>query len=83
MTNIHNSYNYQITNARNVWMSVIQTETAYMQGNPDATTPFTVNEGFFDPDFKASCTGSSETCARTWGLRVMNSSDVYIFGGGL
>ncbi|KAK6203980.1 hypothetical protein LQW54_008553 [Pestalotiopsis sp. IQ-011] len=77
-------YNYQITNARNVWMSVIQTETAYMQGNPDATTPFTVNEGYFDPDFSTSCdSSSSTTCARTWGLRVMNSSDVYVFGGGL
>ncbi|ETS76517.1 hypothetical protein PFICI_11904 [Pestalotiopsis fici W106-1] len=76
-------YNYQITNARNVWMSVIQTETAYMQGNPDATTPFTVNEGYFDPDFSTSCDGSSTNCARTWGLRVVNSSDIYVFGGGL
>lgn len=76
-------YNYQLTNAKNTWLALIQTETAYMQGNPDATTPFTVNEGFFDPDFEATCTGSSATCARTWGLRVMNSSDVFVYGGGL
>jgi glucan 1,3-beta-glucosidase len=76
-------YNYQLSNAQNVWMSVIQTETAYMQGNPDATVPFTVNEGFNDPDFTTSCAGGSASCARTWGLRVTNSSDVFVFGGGL
>ncbi|KAH8673539.1 glucan 1,3-beta-glucosidase [Xylariales sp. PMI_506] len=76
-------YNYQLTNAQNVWMSAIQTETAYMQGNPDATVPFTVNAAYSDPDFSASCDGTSTTCARTWGLRVTNSSDVFVYGAGL
>ncbi|KAF4335590.1 beta-1 3 exoglucanase precursor [Fusarium beomiforme] len=76
-------YNYHLENASNVYMSLIQTETAYMQGNPDATVPFTVNKKYFDPDFKASCTGSSKRCARTWGLRAVNSKDVFIYGGGL
>ncbi|KAH7171875.1 pectate lyase superfamily protein-domain-containing protein [Fusarium sp. MPI-SDFR-AT-0072] len=76
-------YNYHLENASNVYMSLIQTETAYMQGNPDATVPFTVNKKYFDPDFKASCTGTSERCARTWGLRAVNSKDVFIYGGGL
>lgn len=76
-------YNYQITNGENVYMALIQTETAYFQGNPDALTPFDVNADYFDPDFKASCTSDSTKCARTWGLRVMDSSDVYVYGGGL
>lgn len=75
-------YNYQMTNAKSVWMSAIQTETAYMQGNPDATTPFKVNQEFSDPDF-SNCDGSSQNCKRTWGVRVMDSSDVLIYGAGL
>ncbi|KFG84256.1 glucan 1,3-beta-glucosidase GLUC78 precursor [Metarhizium anisopliae] len=77
----HNQlYNYQLTNAENVYMSLIQTETAYMQGNPDARVPFKVNSQFSDPDF-STCTGPR--CARTWGLRAQNSSNVFVYGGGL
>ncbi|KAG5995298.1 hypothetical protein E4U54_002886 [Claviceps lovelessii] len=77
----HNQlYNYQLTNAKNVYMALIQTETAYMQGNPDARVPFTTNSAFSDPDF-SKCT--SAKCARTWGLRVQNSSNVLAYGGGL
>ncbi|KAG6036344.1 hypothetical protein E4U41_005736 [Claviceps citrina] len=77
----HNQlYNYQLTNAENVYMALIQTETAYMQGNPDARVPFTTNSKFYDPDF-SQCT--SAKCARTWGLRVQNSGNVLVYGGGL
>ncbi|KAK2616513.1 hypothetical protein QQS21_000556 [Conoideocrella luteorostrata] len=73
-------YNYQLTNAQNVYMALIQTETAYMQGNPDARVPFPANSKFSDPDF-SKCTGPK--CARTWGLRAQNSSGVFVYGGGL
>lgn len=73
-------YNYQLSNASNVFMSLIQTETAYMQGNPDAAVPFTQNNVYNDPSF-SSCT--TDNCARTWGLRVTDSSDVYVYGAGL
>ncbi|KAI1826247.1 glycoside hydrolase family 55 protein [Xylaria intraflava] len=76
-------YNYQISNAKNTFIGLAQTETAYMQGNPDATQGVTVLEGYFDPDFKETCTGSSDKCARTWGMRITNSSDVYVFGAGM
>ncbi|KAJ4329410.1 hypothetical protein N0V84_000044 [Fusarium piperis] len=76
-------YNYQLKSASNVYMSLIQTETAYMQGNPDATVPFTVNANFYDPDFTASCAGDSTKCARTWGVRAIDSKDIFIYGGGL
>ncbi|PSR80907.1 glycoside hydrolase family 55 protein [Coniella lustricola] len=73
-------YNYQINNGSNIYMSLIQTETAYMQGNPDANSPFPSNTTYNDPSF-ASCT--TDNCARTWGLRIVNSDDVYVYGAGL
>ncbi|OAA50318.1 glucan 1,3-beta-glucosidase GLUC78 precursor [Metarhizium rileyi] len=77
----HNQlYNYQLTKAQNVYMALVQTETAYMQGNPDARVPFKVNSKFSDPDF-SKCTGPK--CARTWGLRAQDSSNVFVYGGGL
>ncbi|KFA63146.1 hypothetical protein S40285_04777 [Stachybotrys chlorohalonatus IBT 40285] len=78
----HNTLvNYQISNAANVFLALIQTETAYYQGNPDSLQPFTPNAAYFDPDF-SECTGS-ETCHRTWGMRIHDSNDIYLFGGGL
>ncbi|KAJ8128672.1 hypothetical protein O1611_g4962 [Lasiodiplodia mahajangana] len=76
-------YNYQIANAKNTFIGLAQTETAYMQGNPDATQGVTVLEGYFDPEFKETCDGSSDKCARTWGMRVTNSSDVFVLGAGM
>ncbi|KAI5465427.1 family 55 glycoside hydrolase [Mariannaea sp. PMI_226] len=76
-------YNYQLSKASNVFMGLIQTETAYFQGNPDATVPFKVNAAFNDPDFTKSCSASSKSCARTWGLRATDSSDIFIFGAGI
>ncbi|KAI0146079.1 glycoside hydrolase family 55 protein [Hypoxylon sp. NC0597] len=76
-------YNYQISNAQNVFLGIAQSETAYFQGNPPAPQGASVLEGFFDPDFDKSCDGSSKTCARTWGLRVTNSSNVWVYGTGL
>lgn len=73
-------YNYQLSNASTVYMSLIQTETAYMQGNPNASVPFPQNTVYNDPSF-SSCT--SDNCARTWGLRVTDSSDIFVYGAGL
>ncbi|KAL8715457.1 MAG: hypothetical protein Q9220_000791 [cf. Caloplaca sp. 1 TL-2023] len=73
-------YNYQIVNAKNVYMAAIQTETPYFQSNPDATTPFAVNPTYSDPDF-SHCTTAA--CKKAWGLRVVSSSDVHVFGAGL
>jgi glucan 1,3-beta-glucosidase len=73
-------YNYHLQGAQNVYMTVIQTETAYMQGNPDATVPFDVNPDYYDPDF-SNCDGPG--CAKTWGLRVFDSSDIFFYGGGM
>ena len=71
-------YNYQISNASNVYMALIQTETPYFQSNPDASTPFTSNAAYSDPVFS----GSSRV-NKAWGLRIVDSKDVLIYGAGL
>ncbi|KAL1902008.1 hypothetical protein Sste5346_001714 [Sporothrix stenoceras] len=73
-------YNYQLSSASNVYMGLIQTETPYFQGNPDARTPYASQAALSDPSFD-SCTGA--TCARAWGLRIANSTDVFVYGAGL
>lgn len=74
-------YNYQIANAKNIFMGAIQTETAYMQSAPDALNAgFTPNLAYSDPTF-STCT--DELCKKTWGLRIVESSDVFVYGAGL
>ena len=76
----HNQlFNYQLNNAQNVYMCLIQTETPYMQSNPDATQPFKANTKYNDPTY--DCT--EQGCKKTWGLRSVGSSDVLVYGGGL
>lgn len=76
----HQLYNYQVSNAQNVFMGLIQTETPYYQSNPTALVPFTPQHSWNDPDF-STCT--TPTCRKSWGLRVLNSSDLYVYGAGL
>lgn len=51
-----------------------------MQSNPNALTPFTPNPSYFDPTF-ADC--KTDNCRKSWGLRVVGSSDILMYGGGL
>lgn len=77
----HNQlYNYQISNAENVFLGLIQTETPYYQSNPDSLTPFTPQSSWNDPDF-SNC--DSASCRKAWGLRVVNSAETYVYGAGL
>lgn len=73
-------YQYQFAGTTNVYMGVIQTETPYYQPNPPATTPFTVYAGITDPTFTTSSSGNS---ANAWGLRIVNSTNIYTYGAGL
>ena len=79
----HTLYQYQLANTKNLFMGQIQTETAYYQPNPDATVPFPVVTSLNDPDFAASCRGKGANCALGWGLRVLNSQSVLVYGAGL
>ncbi|KAL2753045.1 glycoside hydrolase family 55 protein [Sodiomyces alcalophilus JCM 7366] len=81
-------YNYQFNSADNVFLGHIQTETAYFQGNPDAHVPFTPHtQGpWLDPDFEAFCAQHSiqnGRCARTWGVRAIDSKGIFLFGAGM
>lgn len=76
-------YNYQVVDAANVFLSLIQTETAYFQSNPDATVPYATNHAFSDPDFATLCDGAAGTCAKTWGVRIVGSEDVLFYGAGV
>ncbi|KAK4866452.1 hypothetical protein LT330_008384 [Penicillium expansum] len=76
----HQLYNYQVSSAKNVFMGLIQSETPYYQSNPTSLTPFTPQNSWNDPDF-ANCTTNS--CRKSWGLRVLSSSDVFVYGAGL
>ncbi|KAH0547838.1 hypothetical protein FGG08_000095 [Glutinoglossum americanum] len=74
-------YNYQIVNSENVFMGLIQTETPYYQSNPNALTPFTPNPVWHDPTF-ASCQ-NQVSCPKSWGLRIVDSKSVFVYGAGL
>ena len=78
----HNQlYNYQFSNARDIFMGAIQTETPYMQSSPDALQGgFPPNSAYSDPTF-ADC--ADEGCKKSWGLRIVDSSDIHMYGGGL
>jgi len=74
---------YQFANTKNVFMGQIQTETAYFQPNPKASVPYTALTAWNDPVFKTSCTGVSGNCEAGWGLRIINSTDLFVYGAGL
>jgi len=76
-------YQYQLANTRNIFMGQIQTETPYYQPSPNALTPFAPVAALNDPDFAAACAGVEGNCAAAWGLRVLNSRDVLVYGAGL
>ncbi|KAI9306356.1 1,3-beta glucanase [Cunninghamella echinulata] len=80
----HNTlYQYQLSGAKNVMMSMIQSETPYFQPDPPANVPFSPNKQWNDPTFDHCKNDSSGLCAMAWALRSLDSTDVYIYGAGL
>jgi glucan 1,3-beta-glucosidase len=78
----HVLYNYQFVGASNIFGSEFQTETPYFMPTPNALVPFSPNSALHDPDFAASCSGVSGNCAATWGLRVVDTSNLLVYGAG-
>ena len=74
-------YQYQVSQAIDLYMGMIQTETPYFQPSPLAPTPFT--SGLFpnDPTF-TDCPANSTNCAMSWALRIIDSTSVYSMGSG-
>ena len=75
-------YQYQLHKAKNVYLGHIQTEAPYFQPVPAAPEPFTPALGIFpgDPTFK-DC--KTPKCKMGWGLRLIDSSDIYFHTMGL
>ncbi|KAF5378141.1 hypothetical protein D9615_007528 [Tricholomella constricta] len=72
----HVLYQYNIVNARNHFMGLIQTESPYYQPTPAAPGPFSIQSTWKDPSFPSGLTSS-------WALNVASSTDIIIFGAGL
>ncbi|OAA60752.1 LysM domain protein [Cordyceps fumosorosea ARSEF 2679] len=72
-------YQYMIYGARNI----IQTESPYYLPDPQAPAPFQESLNLrSDPDFK-ECDSSNPHCAAAWGLSIIGSTNVRVYGAGL
>lgn len=80
----HVLYQYQLVNTRDVYIGHAQTEQAYFQPLPPAFYPFPPVPLLHDPDFQANCQNDPVAgCSMGWGMRVLNSSNVVVYGAGL
>ena len=81
----HTKYQYQFSNAANVFAGFIQTETPYYQPNPAAPLPFSYDAGLVDPQVPTATVtvnGTRIPAANAWGLRITNSKDILVYGAG-
>ncbi|KAH7329285.1 LysM domain protein [Stachybotrys elegans] len=76
-------YQYQLSGAKNILLSMIQTESPYYQPVPAAPTPFTPGAFPDDPTFANCKTGQEKGCGSSWGLRIIDSSAIYMLGAGI
>ncbi|KAG7453017.1 exo-beta-1,3-glucanase [Guyanagaster necrorhizus] len=72
----HSLYQYNLVNASNHYLGLIQTETPYYQPVPPAPGPFGIHVNYNDPIFRSDITSA-------WGLRIESSNNIFIFGAGL
>ncbi|GAB7351002.1 hypothetical protein MBLNU459_g1495t2 [Dothideomycetes sp. NU459] len=77
-------YQYELYQAKDIFMGMIQTESPYFFPTPQAPAPFTTALGQFnaDPNF-SNCGTSSTECTVSWALRIISSDNVQITGAGL
>ena len=76
-------YQYQLSGASNVLMGLIQTESPYFQTVPAAPAPFQNGLVFADDPTFSNCASGSITCAYSWGVRMIDSSIIYVLSTGL
>lgn len=88
VSNEHSTlYNWQLSGARNLYLGHIQSETPYFQaGQLESTLPYVPSTDFVDdptfPDCSKSKSSILDTCRESWALRIIRSSDIYLYGGG-
>ncbi|KAI2471682.1 pectin lyase fold/virulence factor [Annulohypoxylon bovei var. microspora] len=80
-------YNYLLSDAKSIYMGHIQTEAPYFQPVPGAPAPFGAAASFpNDPDFSqcnVTDNTDNEQCRYSWGLQIIDSTDVVIHSAGL
>jgi hypothetical protein len=79
-------YNYQFDGAQALFSGFMQSETPYMQPNPEVPAPFQFNKAYDDPLFTVcnnDTTAGTAPCKDAWGMRIYNSKNVLIYGTGL
>ncbi|KAL4864806.1 pectin lyase fold/virulence factor [Aspergillus spectabilis] len=67
---------------QDIFMGMIQSESPYFQPVPKAPTPFSPGTFPGDPLFE-DCEEDPNMCALSWGLRMVQSNNIYIYGAGL
>ncbi|KAF8147994.1 exo-beta-1,3-glucanase [Crassisporium funariophilum] len=72
----HVIYQYNLVNAKNHYMGLIQTESPYYQPKPAAPTPFSIDSRYNDPEIN----GRNPSA---WALSIKRSNNILIFGAGL
>jgi hypothetical protein len=75
-------YQYQLSGASNILLTMPQTESPYFQPTPKAPQPF--QPGLFsnDPTF-SGCSSDDRRCGTAWAVRIIDSSTIYMLGAGL
>lgn len=77
----HALYQYQFANAKDVFAGFIQSETPYYMPTPDAKSqPYPLNSNINDPNYSSFCP-ANQVCDAL-GLRVLNSQNIMVYGGG-
>lgn len=79
----HTKYQYQLAETKDIFMGLIQIETPYYQPNPSAPLPFPYVASLHDPVFPNATANGTVPNADAWGLRIVDSQDILIYGAGL
>lgn len=76
-------YQYQFYRSKNVVAGMIQSESPYYQPTPKPPAPFEDSLGKFPGDPPRCDNEISIGCDASWALRVLDLSDISIYGAGL
>ncbi|EPS35643.1 hypothetical protein H072_10908 [Dactylellina haptotyla CBS 200.50] len=76
-------YQYNFYGAKNIFATMIQTESPYYQPIPKAPAPFAGQIGVFAGDKTYDDCPKGLGCDSSWALQISNSDNIYIAGAGL
>lgn len=68
-------YQYELSEATDIYLGHVQTETPYYQPVPQAPGPFVPGRFPSDSDF-STCTASG--CKAAWAMRIVESSNIMV-----